>query len=203
MIRSSHIRKHIREHADRYGEIIPFDFEPTGAQTGDVNISLPAGKKITIDWGDGDKIGISGPVDNQNYTNAYAGAGTFPVTFSGDYNCVTRLDINTVNYDSTTSRLSNLAGLTYFRSTDNGTMSGDIANLPTKLTYFNRSGSNTISGDIANLPTGLTTFYCGGSNTISGDIANLPTGFTIFYCFGSSITKDCKEILVCSASLLI
>ena len=173
----------------------PFDFVPTGASTGGVDISLPAGKTVTIDWGDGNSTKVSGPVDNENYTNAYAGAGTYTVTFWGDYTSVTRLDINTVVADSTTVRIGALSGLSIFYCTDSNKISGDIQNLPTGLTYFYCTGSNTVSGDIQNLPTGLTVFSCTGSNTVSGDIQNLPSGITVFRCEGSNtISGDIQNL---------
>ena len=156
--------RHRRRHTKG---VSPFDFAPSGAETGGVDISLPAGKKITINWGDGNSTNVSGPVNSQNYTNAYAGAGTYSVTFRGDYDTVTRLDINTVLAEGTTSRIGLLSGLTYFLCTGSNTVSGDIQNLPSGLIYFNCTGSNTVSGDIQNLPSDLTYFSCSGSNTIS------------------------------------
>jgi len=156
--------RHRRRHTKG---VSPFDFAPSGAETGGVDISLPAGKKITINWGDGNSTNVSGPVDNQNYTNAYAGAGTYSVTFRGDYDTVTRLDINTVLAEGTTSRIGLLSGLTYFYCDGSNTVSGDIQNLPSGLTSFLCTGSNTVSGDIQNLPSDLTYFRCDGSNTIS------------------------------------
>jgi len=175
---------------DAEGYWSPFDFVPTGASTGGVDISLPTGKTIVIFWGDGNVTTVTGPVDNENYTNAYAGAGTYTVTFWGDYIAVTRLDINTVAADSTTVRIGALSGLAHFRCYGSNTISGDIQNLPSGLTLFYCSGSNTISGDIQNLPSGITFFRCDGSNTISGDIQNLPSGITFFRCSGSNTISD-------------
>jgi len=129
--------RHRRRHTKG---VSPFDFAPSGAETGGVDISLPAGKKITINWGDGNSTNVSGPVNSQNYTNAYAGAGTYSVTFRGDYDTVTRLDINTVLAEGTTSRIGLLSGLTYLHCTGPNTVSGDIQNLPSDLNYFYCSG---------------------------------------------------------------
>ena len=152
---------------DAEGYWSPFDFVPTGASTGDVDISLPAGKTVVIYWGDGNVTTVTGPVTDENYTNAYASAGTYKVTFWGDYTSVTRFEINTVGANSTTVRLGELTGLTRFRCSGSNTISGDLKNLPSGLAYFYCSGSNTISGDLKNLPANLTYFACYGSNTIS------------------------------------
>ena len=180
---------------DAEGYWSPFDFVPTGASTGDVDISLPAGKTVVIYWGDGNVTTVTGPVTDENYTNAYASAGTYKVTFWGDYTSVTRFEINTVGANSTTVRLGELTGLTRFRCSGSNTISGDLKNLPSGLAYFYCSGSNTISGDIQNLPSGLTYFYCAGSNTISGDIQNLPSGLITFNCLGSNtISGDIQNL---------
>ena len=168
----------------------PFDFVPTGASTGGVDISLPTGKTVTINWGDGNSTKVSGPVDNENYTNAYAGAGTFTVTFWGDYTSVTRLDINTVAADSTTAKIGVLSALTSFTCYGLNTISGDVQNLPSGVVSFDCRGSNTVSGDIQNLPSGFISFTCSGSNTISGDIQNLPSGVAYFHCEGSNTISD-------------
>ena len=164
----------------------PIDAKPTGAQTLTLNLSLPAGRYVRIDWGDGNTTEISGAVSSQDYTNDYAGAGIFPIKIYGDFRFLTRFEIKTVDIDGTIERIAALSGLTYFRCYGANTISGDLANLPSGLTYFYCTGSNTISGDLANLPSGLTYFRCYGSNTISGDLANLPSGLTAFYCTGSN-----------------
>ena len=164
----------------------PIDAKPSGVETLTLNLSLPANKDIIIDWGDGNTTKVSGAVSDQNYTNNYAGAGTYPIKFYGDFRALTRLKIETVNIDSTTTQLGALSDLTYFRCADSNTISGDITNLPSSLTDFICYGSNTISGDITNLPSDLTYFRCAGSNTISGDITNLPSGLTDFRCYGSN-----------------
>jgi len=164
----------------------PIDAKPSGAETLTLNLSLPANKYIIIDWGDGNTTKVSGAVSSQDYSNAYAGAGTYPIKIYGDFRFLTRFEIKDVNVDGTIERIGALSGLTYFACGGSNTISGDIANLPSGLTYFSCTGSNTISGDIANLPSGLTYFKCTGSNTVSGDIANLPTGLTYFYCTGSN-----------------
>ena len=164
----------------------PIDAKPTGAQTLTLNLSLPAGRYVRIDWGDGNTTEISGAVSSQDYTNDYAGAGIFPIKIYGEFRFLTRFEIKTVDIDGTIERIAALSGLTYFRCYGSNTISGDLANLPSGLTYFYCTGSNTISGDLANLPSGLTAFQCAGFNTISGDLANLPSGLTYFYCTGSN-----------------
>jgi len=164
----------------------PIDAKPTAGQTLTLNLSLPAGKSVGIDWGDGNTTEIVGPASSIDYANTYADAGTYPIRMSGDFQYLTRLEIEDVEVDGTAERLGALSGLTFFSCGGSNTLSGDIANLPTGLTYFGCYGSNTLSGDVANLPTGLTYFNCGGNNTISGDIANLPTGLTLFRCTGSN-----------------
>jgi hypothetical protein len=167
----------------------PIDAKPAGAQTFTLNLSLPVGRYARIDWGDGNTTKVSGSVSSQDYSNAYAGTGTYPIKMFGDFRFLTRLEIKTVNVDGIIENIAALSGLTYFSCTGSNTISGDIANLPSGLTYFKCFGSNTISGDIANLPSGLTYFGCGGSNATSGDIANLPSGLTIFSCTGSNTTS--------------
>jgi len=124
----------------------PFDAKPTGAETLGLDISIPNGRYVIINWGDGNTTKIIGPQIEQIYTNAYSGAGTFHISISGDFRALTRLKINTVSIDG-----------------DLATMCGALQG----LTYFRCSGSNTISGDVADLPSGLTYFYCTGSNTVS------------------------------------
>ena len=145
----------------------PIDAKPAGAETLTLNLSLPAGRYVRIDWGDGNTTKVSGAVSEQNYTNAYSGAGTFPIKIYGDFRFLTRLKIEDVNVDGTIERIAALSGLTYFYCAGSNTVSGDLTNLPSGLTYFYCSGSNTVSGDLTNLPSGLTYFYCYGSNTIS------------------------------------
>ena len=164
----------------------PIDAKPTGAQTLTLNLSLPAGRHVRIDWGDGNTTEVSGAVSKQDYSNAYAGAGTFPIKIYGDFRFLTRFEIKTVNIDGTIERIAALSGLTYLNCTGSNTISGDIASLPSGSTYFRCAGSNTISGDIASLPSGLTHLNCTGSNTISGDIASLPSGLTYLNCTGSN-----------------
>ena len=164
----------------------PIDAKPSGEETLTLNMSLPAGQYVRIEWGDGNTTDITGPVSEQDYSNTYAAAGTYPILFYGDFQFLTRFKIDTVNVDGTLERIGVLSGLTFFYCYGPNTISGDVASLPTGLTYLYCRGSNTISGDITNLPTGLTYLYCHGSNTISGDIANLSTGLTFFNCIGSN-----------------
>ena len=123
----------------------PIDAKPTGAQTLTLNLSLPAGRHVRIDWGDGNTTEVSGAVFLQDYSNAYAGAGTFPIKIYGDFRFLTRFEIKTVNIDGTIERIAALSGLTYLNCTGSNTISGDIASLPSGLTYLNCTGSNTIS----------------------------------------------------------
>ena len=144
-----------------------FDATPSDAETLTLNLSLPAGKEITIDWGDGNTTTVTGEVTETDYSNAYASAGTYPITIYGDFDALTRLEIKNVAVDGDLKDVSTLTGLTYFRCFGANTITGDIADLPTGLVYFNITGSNTIYGDIGNLPVGLTCFQCYGSNTIN------------------------------------
>ena len=175
---------HIRLHRTAFCNLI--DAKPSGAETLVLNLSLPAGQYIIIDWGDGATTKVSGAVSSQDYSHAYSGAGTYPVKFYGDFRFLTRLEIKDVNVEGTIENIAALSGLTFFSCSGSNTVSGDLTNLPSGLTFFFCSGSNTVSGDIANLPSGLTYFKCSGSNTVSGDIANLPSGLTFFSCFGSN-----------------
>ena len=168
----------------------PIDAKPTAGQTLTLNLSLPAGKSVGIDWGDGNTTEIVGPVSSVDYTNTYADAGTYPIRMSGDFQYLTRLEIKDVNVDSTTERLGALSGLTNFYCGANNTLSGDIVSLPAGLTYFVCWGKNILSGDAANLPTGLTYFSCTGYNTLFGDITNLPVGLTYFACVGSNTISN-------------
>ena len=145
----------------------PIDAKPAGAETLTLNLSLPAGRYVRIDWGDGNTTKVSGSVSEQDYSNAYTGAGTFPIKIYGDFRFLTRFHIKTVNVDGTIERIAALSGLTYFRCLGSNTLSGNIVNLPSGITVFTCVGSNTVSGDVGNLPSGLTYFYCLGSNTIS------------------------------------
>jgi len=162
-----------------------FDATPSSAETLTLNLSLPAGKEITIDWGDGNTTTVTGEVTETDYSNAYASAGTYPVTIYGDFDALTRLEIKNVAVDGDLKDIGTLTGLTYFRC-GNNTLTGDIVYLPRGLIYFRAISPNTIYGNLANLPRTLTYFYCSGSNTIYGDIGNLPVGLTYFRCFGSN-----------------
>ena len=168
----------------------PIDAKPAGAETLTLNLSLPAGRYVRIDWGDGNTTKVSGAVSGQAYSNAYAGAGTYPIKIYGDFRFLTRFEILTVNVDGTIERIAALSGLTFFDCYGSNTVSGDVGNLPSGLTYFYCYGSNTISGDLTNLPSGLTYFRCYGSNTVSGDLTNLPSGLATFYSYGSNTVSD-------------
>jgi len=144
----------------------PIDAKPTGASTLTLNLSLPAGRYVRIDWGDGNQTTVTGAVW-QNYSNAYAGAGTFPIKLYGDFRFLTRFQVLSVAVDGTLKRIAALSGpLTFIAGGDN-TISGDIAYLPSNLVYLGILGQTTLFGDIAHLPSGLAYLNCCGLNTIS------------------------------------
>jgi hypothetical protein len=145
----------------------PFDVVPSGAETLTLNVSLPSGRYVIIDWGDGNKTKVVGPVSVSDYAHAYSGAGTYKIKMQGDFRRLTKMEIKTVNVDGNTNNIAALSGLTQFTCSGSNTISGDVTNLPAGLTKFTCYGSNTISGDVTNLPAGLTQFTCSGSNTIS------------------------------------
>ena len=145
----------------------PITADPTGAQTLTLKLSLPAGKFVTIDWGDGNRTKVSGGVTEQNYAHAYSGAGSFPVRFHGDFRFLTYFKITGVSVSGTTERLGALSGVTIFDCIGSNTISGNLSDLPSGVTYFYCAGSNTISGNLSDLPSGMTHFSCIGSNTIS------------------------------------
>ncbi len=137
------------------------------AQPVTFNLSLPAGSKVVIDWGDNTSSTVAGPVAAVDYVHTYAANGAYKTRFLGDYRALTHCVL-----------------------TSGGSFSGSLADLPSGLTYFYCTGSNTISGSLADLPSGLTSFTCTGSNTISGSLADLPSGLTYFYCTGSNTISD-------------
>jgi len=174
-----------------------FDAEPTGASTLTLNLSLPAGAEMTIGWGDGNSSTVTGPVTDQDYTNAYAGAGTFPVTFDGDYTELTRLVVSTVSVDGTLNQIRPLTALLNYRCQNINTISGNLSDLPASLVYFYCQGSNTISGALSDLPASLIDFRCTGSNTISGDLSDLSASLVDFRCQGSNtISGDLSDLPV-------
>ena len=164
------------------------------SQDGTIKLSLPADKKITIHWGDGNTTEITGAVTTIEYTNTYAVTGTYDITVTGDYNDISYLKFTgSGNWSGDVKYLPN--NLFEFFSLTTNTFSGDIANLPATLTRVYVSGSNTITGNLANLPSGLTALYVYGNNTITGDIVNLPVSLQYCYVYGNNtVTGDLADI---------
>ena len=164
----------------------PIDAKPTAGQTLTLDLSLPAGKTVTIDWGDGNTTNVIGPVSSVDYTNTYADAGTYPIRMSGDYQDLTRLEIKDVKVVGTTERLGALSGLTYFKCYAPSVISGDVVYLPAGLLTFDCGGPNYLSGDVSDLSRNLVFFSCYGYNILSGNIANLPRDLIFFVCGGQT-----------------
>ena len=61
----------------------------------------------------------------------------------------------------------------------NGTITGDVSNLPTTLTAITLLGveTNTLGGNLSAFPTGMTSIRIAGNNTITGNINTFPGSF--------------------------
>jgi len=164
-----------------------FDFVPTAASTGSVTLSIPTGKSISIDWGDGGTpTEVTGPQVEKKYSHAYSSAGAYSVVLNGDYKSVAYIEIKDIAVSGTLKRIGRLSNLNFFICGVANTIFGSLLDLPSDLTFFRCYGSNTISGSLSDLPSNLFYFACTGDNTVSGSLSDAPSGLNYFNCLGSN-----------------
>ena len=151
----------------------------TTNQSADIKLSLPAGKKITIYWGDGTSTVITGEVYKVIYSHIYTDVKTYNLTVTGDYN-----------------------DITYLRFNGDGSYGGDIKYMPSGLKHFDRFDANTFCGNIQYIPAGMDYFVCYGSNTFNGDIQTLTSELNLFVCGGRNTLIGDLAVFADSVSYL-
>ena len=139
------------------------------AQDGTIKLSLPADKKITIHWGDGNTTDITGAVSYVEYTNTYAVIGDYDITVTGDYNDISYLALlGDGSYSGDIKYFPN--NLLDFRSAYENTFYGDLANTPNIIDYI-IYGDNTVTGNVGSMSNDVVALFIIGHNTLFGDFA--------------------------------
>ena len=119
---------------DILGPVIPIPSTLTLQKDADADVditftlSLPAGKEVTIAWGDGNISTVTGPQTETDYSNSYGDANAYTIVFSGDITFITYFNGSSQPISGDIADLSGLTSLTvlYLYSTS---VSGDIADL--------------------------------------------------------------------------
>lgn len=152
------------------------------SQSADIKLSLPAGKKIILNWGDGSTTTIVGAVAITLYSHPYATTGSYNITVTGDYD-----------------------DISYLKFEGSGSYGGDIKNLPSGLLYFYSLVANNLSGNIINLPSGLLKIVVSGvSTTITGNIQYLPSKLIQISLYGlNTLTGDIKNFFSTTTDIVL
>ncbi len=159
------------------------------SQSADIKLSLPAGKKITIFWGDGASTVVTGAVTETIYSHTYTDVKTYNLTVSGDYNDITYLLFDGDGSYGGDIKYMPSETLTIKRIGDN-TFYGSTENLPSKLQRCGITGSVSITGIWSDVPESIISFYLTGSNTLSGDIGKNGTGLNYCNIIGYNTISD-------------
>lgn len=67
-----------------------------------------------------------------------------------------------------------------------GSVTGDLADLPSSILAIYCNGTGYFTGNISSLPDTMESLFISTSNTITGDIANLPSSLFMIYISGSN-----------------
>jgi hypothetical protein len=134
---------------------LTFQYEFNGTDQAGVNLALPSGSTVIINWGDGTTTTVNG-IDEDTVINndsAYTDVGVYTIFLEGDVTDLTKL---------------RLRGNTLTGSIDRW---GELTNLTVIATNFTR-----ITGDVSNLSTltSLTNCYFNGTQ-VYGDLSTLKT----------------------------
>jgi hypothetical protein len=169
-----------------------------------------------VNWGDGSPIEVFNSEELTIITHNYSEPSTRLIIVSSiDLNSIDELFVGCLDLSPNVSILTteiakatscqsfsggtnvNVVGdvvnlpdslLTY--SDLDGTITGDIANIPSTIQSLLLDGNNTISGEIDNLPSTATYIDIGGVNTLEGDLSLIPTNIVYFSIGGdNTITK--------------
>ena len=103
---------------DILGPVIPIPSTLTLQKDADADVditftlSLPAGKEVTIAWGDGNISTVTGPQTETDYSNSYGDANAYTIVFSGDITFITYFNGSSQPISGDIADLSGLTSLT-------------------------------------------------------------------------------------------
>ena len=106
---------------DILGPVIPIPSTLTLQKDADADVditftlSLPAGKEVTIAWGDGNISTVTGPQTETDYSNSYGDANAYTIVFSGDITFITYFNGSSQPISGDIADLSGLTSLTALR----------------------------------------------------------------------------------------
>jgi len=159
-------------------------------------LTLAAGKSVTVNWGDGTSQTYSG--DNLNITKNYGATGQYNIWLSGDTNFILRVihGLQPKSYGSVTNWVLP-STLEYFRIHSTG-LTGSVTNwvLPSTLItiYLKSTG---LTGSVTNwvLPSTLITMEI-QSTGLTGSVTNwvLPSAMIVLNIQSTSLTGSLPQI---------
>jgi hypothetical protein len=168
-----------------------------GFAMGGLVFSLPAGKSITINWGDGQSTTKAGAFTEFTFSHYYQASARYIATVSGDYSSITYVrwggyTTMTATFAMLSALMPNLTEIDFDTEKINGAFY-DLPSLLEILQIDTLYPAYPITGKFSDLPDTITYIYLKNIAllSITDTLSNLPASVTtliIFDCDGHSIT---------------
>ena len=150
-----------------------------------ITMNIITGKKVYIDWGDGNIVLVTGIGSNAVTTSTYAGAGTYTIKIYWDIKSVQVLAVSNATLSGNLTEFNKLTIL-YNLDIRQGSIVGNMDDITCPLTGLSIAYNNNIHGTTGGIPRTLTSLLFYGESIdsrgdLSGDIADLPVNLTALY----------------------